>query len=563
MGIQNVATLVEALEKNAAVDIKNAFCFFGLDGTERTFSSADLYKEALRRGALLREQGLRRGDRVSLIFAEPHEFVLSFIGASVAGLVPVPMYPRATFKAIDTYTDTVAHIVETAGSKVILTMQETLPYVEPATAKIKQLDKVLTIEKAFAGQSATMSPEKVDASDLCFLQFTSGSTNKPKGVIVRHQNVIANTGGSLAPETVNLDPDTDMAVSWLPLYHDMGLIGFVLASIAHRMKTVLLPTSTFARSPKLWLETIHKYRGTITYAPNFAYGLLAKRLKDADVASLDLSCVRVAGCGAEPIQAQTLRDFAAKLAPAGFKPEAFLPSYGMAEGTLAISFHALHEPMRTLKVNAAALSEGRVEMAKSDDVNAIELVSCGKALKGHEIKIVGDQGAVLGEDRVGEIATRGPSVCDGYFENPEATAEMWKDGWLHTGDLGFFHEGNLYICGRAKDLIIIKGANYYPQDIEWAVGQVPGVRAGKVVAFGVTKNNEEQLVVVAECASMQAKELSDLIVKKIYEATGLPAAEVVMIGLGGIPLTSSGKLQRRKTRELYLNNTLELHTKEG
>jgi fatty-acyl-CoA synthase len=350
----------------------------------------------------------------------------------------------------------------------------------------------------------------------------------------------------------------DVFVSWLPLYHDMGLIGFILGPLIVDIPVVVLPTATFARGPKVWLETLSKYRGTITYAPNFAYALALKRLKPRDVESLDLSALRVAGCGAEPIHAETLRSFARALAPAGLRAEALLPSYGMAESTLAITFHTLGTAMQVDRVDAAALTRGEAIPSSADD--AIEIVSCGVPFPEHELKIVDEGGATLPERRVGEILARGASVSRGYFENPEASAESFgPDGWLRSGDLGYLVQGNLYICGRKKDLIILRGANYHPQDIEWLVSELPGVRRGNVVSFSVPVQGEERLILAVECASGDAADVCARVTARVNESLGLAPHEVVPVTIGSLPKTSSGKIQRSKTRGLYLAHALERH----
>ncbi|MDB4987936.1 MAG: Pyoverdine chromophore precursor synthetase PvdL [Myxococcaceae bacterium] len=556
------STLVEALSALPRGHARG-FRFIGSDGQERYFPYEALEAEARCRAGLLAQLGVEKGDRVALVVAEGHEFVLTFLGTVLAGAVPVPIFPRATFKVSSDYTDTVRHIVEASDSSLLIATEANRALVEPllqAGDKPTKLTRLVTVEGAFSPEKSAPSsftPPLLTPDDLCFLQFTSGSTSRPKGVMVSHCNLIANATAFLGPDGLDRR-DEDVGVSWLPLFHDMGLIGFILGPLIMDIPVVILPTASFARGPKIWLETIHKHRGTITYAPNFAYALATKRLKAKDVDALDLSCLRIAGCGAEPIQASTLRDFAAALAPAGLDATALLPSYGMAEATLAITFHPRGHALRTDKVDPVAMRSGRAVPSAADD--ALELVSCGRCFPGHTLAIVDEHGTRLGEREVGEIVVQGPSVSPGYYNNDEANAQSFpSDGFLHTGDLGYLAGGDLFICGRSKDLIIIRGANFHPQDLEWAVSELEGVRRGNVVAFSTQLDGDERLVLAVECGSVDAEAVRARVASRITEAFGLAPHEVVAVTLGGLPKTSSGKVQRKKTRELYQAGQLDRH----
>lgn len=550
-------TLVTALARLPRGEARG-FRFIGRDRTERYYPYQELEAEAYRRAAFLAAMGLQKGDRVALVLQEPHEFVLSLLGGIVGGFVPVPIFPRASFKNVDSYVDTLAHIVELSGSRVLLCMEANREIVERLMGRVACLEKIAQVESGFEGTPPAFVPPTVTPDDICFLQFTSGSTNKPKGVMVTHGNLVANASAFLGPSGLNRN-EQDVGVSWLPLFHDMGLIGFVLGTLVCDLQAVIMPTESFARSPGLWLELISKYKGTVTYAPNFAYGLVTKRVKDKDLASLDLSTLRVAGCGAEPIRAQTLVDFVTKFAPAGLRPNAMLPSYGMAESTLAITFHPLDQPMIVDKVDGEAMKRGEAAKATEQTRTTLEIVGCGRPFTGHEIAIVDESGNRLGERRVGEVIARGPSVTPGYFQNPEATAETFRDGWLHTGDLGYIADGELFICGRLKDLIIIRGANFYPQDIEWVVGDLPGVRRGNVVAFSTMHDGTEELVIAAEANSQDALRLREEIPRAVAESFGLQVHHVAIVGVGELPKTSSGKAQRRKSKALFESGQLEEH----
>jgi fatty-acyl-CoA synthase len=571
-------TLVDAVRALSS-DAARGFVFVRHDGSERLVTFRDIALEAQRRAASLAAHGLRKGDRLALVIPDGEEFVLSFLGALFAGVVPVPIHPQLSSRDVDGYCDTVAHIARASGASLILTTAATRPSVEPAIARVEGLRSVLTVEDLDARAAAVHVP--VSPDDPAFLQFTSGSTSRPKGVIVTHGNLAANAEAFMV-HGLRRDPRVDKGVSWLPLFHDMGLIGFVVGPLFTNVPCVFLPTASFVRAPRLWLEKIHQHRGTITYAPNFAYALVAKRLKDRDVEGLDLSCLRIAGCGAEPIQAAALRDFATRLAPARFDARAFVPSYGMAEATLAITFVPLRDGLRTDRVDGALLTKGQATPSNANDgsegaegENVTDLVDCGVAFPGHELAIVDAEGRRLGERRVGEIVARGPSVAPGYFREPDLTARTFKalpgDGvgaepWLHTGDLGYLAGGRLFVCGRKKDVIIVRGRNHYPTDIEWAVGEVPNVRRGNVVAFGVTIDaqgraaadaaGEERLVVCCEGASGDARAIRDAAGTCIAARFGLTPHEVVVTPLASLPRTSSGKLQRTKARQMYIDGTL-------
>jgi fatty-acyl-CoA synthase len=320
---------------------------------------------------------------------------------------------------------------------------------------------------------------------------------------------------------------------------------------------VLLPTEAFARRPTIWMQAMHDYRATITFAPNFAYALAVKRTRDKDLQGLDLHRIRIAGCGAEPINPRVLQAFADRFARVGFDPTALMPSYGMAEATLAISFHAHGTSMLTDRVSASAMKHGMATPAAAGE-DELELVSCGRAFPGHAIAIV-DENGVLPERQVGEIRVRGPSVTAGYYRNLSASADTFRDGWLHTGDLGYLASGNLYVCGRIKDLIIIRGANFHPKDIEWSVADIPGLRRDNVVAFSVMKQGEETLVIAAEGNAADASELRKAISERIAATIGLAVGHVAVVRVGSLPKTSSGKTQRRKTKQLFEQECLDEH----
>ncbi len=549
-------TLAQAIRQLASRN-EHGFVFVRADGTERACSFAELCALAERRAASLYAQGLTKGDRLAIAVPDPDEFVLSFLGAVIGGIVPVPISPQLSFKNIESYHDTVAHIANAAGASLILTTSSTRQFVDPVLPRVPHLRGVIEVSELSAQPGATVDVDVVP-TDTAFLQFTSGSTSRPKGVVVTHRNLAWNSE-SFMIHGLQKDSSFDKGVSWLPLFHDMGLIGFVIGPLFTDIPVVFLPTASFVRNPRVWLDKIHEHRGTITYAPNFAYALVAKRVKEKDVTSLDLSCLRRTGCGAEPIQASTLRDFAEKLKGAKFDPRSFLPSYGMAEATLAITFVPAFTGVRCDEIDKRALEQGRADPKTGD--GAQMLVNCGRAFPDHEIAIVDEAGKRLGDRQVGQIVTRGPSVCAGYYRESELSSESFKAGpdgetWLYTGDLGYTIDGEIFVCGRLKDMIIVRGRNFYPNDLEWVVSELPGVRRGNVVAFGVEIGGEEHVVVAAEAFASEGEALKDAVAKAVLESFSLAVHDVVIAPQGSLPRTSSGKPQRRKTKQMYVEGTL-------
>jgi fatty-acyl-CoA synthase len=553
-----VAPTLPAAIRQLAGHADRGFVFVRPDGTERFCAFAELCDQAERRAADLHARGLKKGDRLAIVVPEPDEFVLSFLGAVMGGIVPVPIYPQLSFKNVETYHDTVTHIANASGASMLLTTTSTKTYVDPVLPRVASMKGIVTVDELGLEDHGKVDVS-VDPEDLAFLQFTSGSTSRPKGVAVTHRNLAWNSE-SFMIHGLEKDSSFDKGVSWLPLFHDMGLIGFVIGPLFTNIPVVFMPTASFVRNPRIWLDKIHQHRGTITYAPNFAYALVTKRVKEKDVAELDLSCLRRAGCGAEPIQAKTMTEFADKLKGAKFDPRAFLPSYGMAEATLAITFVPAFTGVRTDAVEKAGLETGKA----TPDPDGQALVNCGRAFPDHEIAIIDEQGRRLADRQVGQIVTRGPSIASGYYLEPELTAEAFKplagepDGptWLHTGDLGYLLDGEVFICGRLKDMIIVRGRNFYPSDIEWLVSELPGVRRGNVVAFSAEINGEEQLIVAAEGLSAEAESLKTTIAQRIVADFALTPHEVVIVPQGTLPRTSSGKPQRRKTKQMYLDGTL-------
>ena len=560
---ENVAmprTLIDVLDQASSVNDRG-YTFLDKGLTPKDWSFNEMSREADRRARYFLSIGLVPGDRLAMIIPEGEDFVLTFFGAVRAGLVPVPMYPPLALGRIDSYLDTAARILGSAGAKLLVTTKQVAPVLWSLVAKVENIEDILLTEKIRdhddSKVTATLDDVAIGPDDPCFLQFTSGSTADPKGVIVSHANLVANAKAIMI-DGLESDPATDRGVSWLPLYHDMGLIGFVVAPMLNQVPVVFIPTLEFVKRPGVWMDTIDKYRGTITFAPNFAMGLASKRVSEKRLSEMDLSCLRVVGCGSEPINPTTMGTFAKTFAKAGFNANALMPAYGMAEATLAITFDSFREPVTSIRIDRERYEADNVaEILPADAENAhLDLVACGKTFPDHEVAVIDDEGKPLAAGQVGEIVVRGPSVTPGYFENSDATVELLKDNWLHTGDLGFKHSGHLYVSGRKKDIIILNGRNYYPQSIEWEVEQLDGVRKGNVVAFSVPGDSTEELVIAAETKREDHEALSSEIIKHLRSTVGVRARAVKLVGPGQLPKTSSGKIQRRKTKLLFETNAL-------
>lgn len=563
-------TVARAIE-DAAAESKTGFRFLGESRQdERFFSYTDVERESSRFAGAMQALGLRKGDRIALILPDNADFVFAFLGAVRAGIVPVPIYPPTGLGKLAGYLENTLHIVAQSGSRILLTNKEIKLLLGTIQAKAPGLEQVVAVEDVRVSREK-LRPVDVSLDDVCFLQFTSGSTARPKGVTLTHANLAANVR-AIMQLGLSVTDAGDSGVSWLPLYHDMGLIGFVIAPIYHRNAITFLPPLLFLKRPARWLEAVSQYKGSISFGPNFAYALCVKRIKDSELKGIDLSPWRVAGCGAEPIRAENLHAFAQKFAPYGFNEKAFMASYGLAESTLAVSF-SLGDGVVTDVVDGDKLwSEGRAEpLTASNDskARASAIVRCGPAFDGHEIKIFSAEDTEsekpLGEREVGEIRIRGASIMQGYHGDPEATRKAFAGGYLRTGDLGYIADGNVYVCGRSKEVIIVNGRNYYPQDIEWEASQVEGVRKGNVIAFGTMTGpgDRERVIVVFETSVVDEKQKSALVAQareSIQQAVGLTVDELVPVAAGVLPKTSSGKLQRSKTRELYESGELTQRT---
>ncbi|HHO50983.1 MAG TPA: fatty acyl-AMP ligase [Deltaproteobacteria bacterium] len=547
------STVAQAIAEVGELFPDHGFVFQDLKGEETSYDFPEVERQTAGRAAALQRMGACKGDRVGLVIIEPEDFVLTFLAALRIGVVPVPMYPPMSFGNLDAYADRTARVLTNAGAKILLASARLQNVLWSLVDSVPSLERLIQVETLRDSEGAPEYPEIVP-EDLAFLQYTSGSTADPKGVMVTHGSLVANSKGIIL-EGLQLDPTKgDKGVSWLPLYHDMGLIGFVIAPICYGVPIVFIPTLRFIKRPSVWLDTVHRHRGTASFAPNFAYALATRRVKESDLRRWDLSCLKVLGCGAEPIQPETMRAFTELYNTHCELPlNSIMPAYGMAEATLAITLKPALEQMHTLVVDAEHFSErGEVVEPTSDARAVVEFVSCGVPFEGHEVAVLDTDGNRLPDGTEGELCHRGPSLTAGYFGNPEATAAAYRDGWLRTGDLGFVKDGQVFVTGRIKDLIIVNGRNVHPQAVEWVVAEIDNVRKGNVVAFSVPGKIGEELVIVLETRDEDHQAMAASVKAAVQRELSLTAADIVCLRPGSLPKTSSGKLQRRKTREQYL-----------
>jgi acyl-CoA synthetase (AMP-forming)/AMP-acid ligase II len=549
-------------------------------GEEARMSWRELEASARHIGAALSRR-TAPGDRVILLFPSGLEFVQAFMGCLYAGCIAVPLFPP-DLRNLDRTLPRLRKLVADASPSLALAPAENLTLLRAGALLLPELRRVSWLSPAAClkeaeddTRPAPLAPPAPDA--VAFLQYTSGSTSQPKGVMVTHRNLVANS--EVIHQLAEHSPSS-VYVSWLPIYHDMGLIGGVLQPLYMGGQGVIMSPFTFLRRPVRWLEAITRYRGTTSPFPNFALELCVKRVTDEEKPRLDLRSWKVACNGAEPVREDTLQRFSRSFAASGFDPRAHYPAYGLAESTLLVTGGRAGSGARTRWVCQEALAQDRVIEREAGAAGAVAVVGCGQAAAGHRVVIAvrNDGGGTesfrpAADDQVGEIWQSGPSVADGYWQNPTATAESFGArlegggdddrgiAFLRTGDLGFLRDGELYVTGRLKDLIIIGGANYYPQDIERAAegGARTVLRAGCAAAFCIPHEDQERLVVVAEVRKGQeaaAGAALRAVRQAIIDDIGLVPFRVVLIRPGELAKTSSGKTQRSLMRARFLEGQL-------
>ncbi|MDT3737834.1 MAG: AMP-binding protein [Denitratisoma sp.] len=547
------ATLIEVLEWHVArTPDRTHVLLYGEGERAETISYADLLAAARRIATGLVARGLQPQQAVALMLPTGRDYLACFFGVLLAGGIPVPIYPPARLAQIEDHLRRHARILDNAQAAFIVTVPQAKAVAALLSARVPSLAGIVTPQEIDAEPAPLC--HRARPEDIAFLQYTSGSTGDPKGVVLTHANLLANLRAMGPAFKVTSE---DVFVSWLPLYHDMGLIGAWFGSLYFAMPLVLMSPLAFLARPSRWLQAISRHRGTLTAAPNFAYELCAKKLDDVDLAGLDLASLRLALNGAEPVSHATLEAFIQRFVPHGLQPEAITPVYGLAECSVGLAFPPLGRGPRIDAIRRDAFMDARRALPAAEGEPGTMLVpACGRALPGHEIRIVDEAGDELPDRRVGRLQFRGPSATRGYYRNPEATARLFRDGWLDSGDYAYMVEGEVYLTGRVKDLIIRGGRNLYPYELEEAVGEIPGIRKGCVAVFASTDpaNATERLVVMAETRERD-EAAREALKRKINEAAvdaiGMPADEIVLAPPHGVLKTSSGKIRRAASREAF------------
>jgi acyl-CoA synthetase (AMP-forming)/AMP-acid ligase II/aryl carrier-like protein len=551
-------TLVEVLEANREVD--RSVTYVEGENIERRVPFPEVYARALGILYLLQASGARRGDKMIIFLSNNEQFLDGFWAALCGGIVPVPLAVGIS----DEHRHKLLRVARKLGNPLLYTDAKSLErlgalaaqvgesaFFEQLKARAFLVESITDISKA--GKLVRPSP-----SDLAFIQYSSGSTSEPKGVMLTHRNLSAHIQG--ATDIGRYNPH-DISLSWMPLTHDMGLIGLYLMQFTNRVHVNLMPTELFVRRPLLWLQTAAKKRVTLTCSPNFGYRHFLKVLGDRRLENTDLSSIRQIYNGAEPISAALCNEFMNALAYTGLKRSAMYPVYGLAEGCLGVTFPPQGAEFHWIRLNRHQLSVGaKIELNPIEARDALEVVSVGHIVPNTEMLIADDSRAGLPDETVGHILIRGPSVTSGYYGDPEATAAaIDANGWLDTGDLGVIHEASLFIVGRAKEIIFVNGQNYYPYDLENIAQRAPGIDLNKIVAAGIARpgsQGEELVMFVLHRGSMEEfLPTANAVARLINEHTGLEVAQV--IPTKRIPKTTSGKVQRHLLEQAYIDGEFD------
>ncbi len=539
-----ITTIVEALERRATRAGAPALWFEGSAGDGDEMGCADLLAESRQFARGLAARGIGRGARVVIVLPTGRELVASFYGTLVAGAVAVPLYPPLDVHQLRAFLTNLRRVSDLVQASAIVMF-------EPLEAAMPDdLPVVIPREIAAAGGGATLALPVPEPEDVALIQFSSGSTGDPRGVALTHHNIVFNIGAF--GDAIDIRPP-DVGVNWLPLYHDMGLIGTLIGSLVRDIPLVLLSPLDFLARPRLWLELLSKYQASIGVAPQFAYNLCLSRVGDDALDGLDLSSVRVLLNGAEPTDLELIRRFEERFARAGLRPGTVTPCYGLAEHALAVTMGVPGDPVDARYVRRAT---GEILREVVDQGLDLRVPSSGRPVAGSEVRIVSRERGPLGEDAIGEIAVRSDSVCRGYVTRGGASPAAEEDGWLSTGDLGFLSDGELYVVDRLKDIIKTAGRTVYPQDVEREATHVDWVRRGRIVAFGTRSAaaGTEALVIVAEVTTEREEQqlrCAAALRRAAVEVVGVAPHDVVLVRKGSIPLTSSGKVRRHRVKADY------------
>ncbi|HYA73861.1 MAG TPA: AMP-binding protein, partial [Roseiarcus sp.] len=548
------ATLTQALDWHAATHRDRVHLSLLRDDAEPDrLTYGDLADAARRAAAGLIARDIMPGDRIALMLPTSLDFFVTFFGVLFAGGVPVPIYPPTRMSQIEDHLRRQAGILRNAGASMLVTVPEGLRVGRLLRAQVETL-RAVESPAALRLDGAEFPAPKIDASATALIQYTSGSTGDPKGVVLSHANLLANIRAMGAAMEAS---SRDVFVSWLPLYHDMGLIGAWLGCLYFGAPLYVMSPLSFLARPQSWLWAIDRCRATLSAAPNFAFELCLDKIDDAELQGLDLSSLRMVANGAEPVSVHTLRRFIDRFGRYGFRREAMAPVYGLAEDAVGLAFPPVGRGPIVDRVDREALSrDGVAKPAGPDDPKPLEVVACGRPLAGHEIRIVDEAGREVGERREGRLEFRGPSATSGYFRNEAKTKALFHEGWLDSGDRAYMANGDVFITGRIKDIIIRGGRHIYPQEVEEAIGEIPRIRKGGVAVFGVTDPalGTEQLIAVAETrvTDAAAREALRASVREVAaDRFGVAPDAIVLAPPRSVPKTSSGKVRRSAAKALY------------
>ena len=548
----------------AARGVTGSNFYSGRGVLEHVLPYSELREQSIVTARRLLSLGLKRLDRVAIVAETGPEFMVAFFACQYAGLIPCPIPYSMYIGGRDAYVARIVGMLKAAHATAVISTSAQIETLRES-AILADVKMILSHEELRELPESMLKLDGFGADDVAYIQYSSGSTSAPKGVLISQRAIMANALAILR-DGLNVKP-ADRAFSWLPLYHDMGLVGFCLSTMTSQSSVDYLATTAFARRPTLWLKLMAENRTTHSFSPTFGYDLVAKRM-NAETAALDLSAWRVAGIGGDMVRPDVLNRFAECLRGTGFEARAFMPSYGMAESTLAISFTSASQPMKVDRVDRAALREQRA--VSSNDLSnnvARDFVVCGGIVPDHVLEVRGAEGKILAEREIGRIFVKGPSLMTSYYNNMAATADtIGADGFLDTGDMGYLLDGEIVITGRAKDLILHNGRNIWPQDIEWAAEQLPSLKSGDVAAFAIEgTDGDDEVVVLVECRTGDVETQNILkrdVAKIVHQSSGVDCA-IYLVSPKSLPFTSSGKLSRALARKSFVSGEMDVLTHQA